>query len=91
MNFFFITTLFTFLYLYYKPGKTLLNHNVKYSDIQTLIHGINRATMPRHTFQRYEVNLKANVAPLISDNPIKELDKTVYSPTGYREPFFSSW
>ena len=61
------------------------------SDINTWIHGINRATMPRHTFQRYEVNLKANVAPLISDNPLKELDKTVYSPTGYREPFFSSW
>jgi len=61
------------------------------TDIHTWIHGINRATMPRHTFQRYEVTLKANVAPLISDNPIKELDKTVYSPTGYREPFFSSW
>jgi hypothetical protein len=61
------------------------------TDIQTWIHGINRAAIPRHTFQRYEVNLKATVAPLISDNPIKELDKTVYSPTGYREPFFGSF
>ena len=83
------------------PGASLIEEHVETSqaltkadsltEIATWIHGINRATIPRHTFQRYEVNLKANVAPLISDNPIKNLDKTIYSPTGYREPFYASF
>lgn len=83
------------------PGASLIEEHMETSqaltkadsltEIATWIHGINRATIPRHTFQRYEVNLKANVAPLISDNPIKNLDKTIYSPTGYREPFYASF
>jgi hypothetical protein len=57
-------------------------------NIGTWIGNMNRASMPHHTFQRYEVALKAVVSPLIPDNPIKHLDKTVFSPSGYREPFF---
>jgi hypothetical protein len=67
-----------------------LNYNVLHSfryDIATWRHAINRATHPVHTFGRYEVSTKMNVAPLVPEDS----GKLAYTTPGYWEPWVMGW